>query len=391
MRRRWTNALALGVLLATTGCSINSIALPGSEGAGNDAYQVHIELASMSGAEANTAVMVDNVDVGTVVDIRLKDWHAVATLRINREVELPDNTMAKVAQTSLLGAKHIELTRPAGPTGRLADGDTIPLSRTGAFPDTEDVLASASLLFNGGGLQNVRTIVRELNSALGGRETEIRQTLHDVTAFLAGLDAQKADIVSALRGLDRLSSQAAKHNSVIKQTLLEVPPALKALEEERPRLTSALTRLGELSDSAGDVLDEGTGPLVRNLEDIHRTMKSLADAGDDLVKSTGLLASGPFPVAMVKPENTRTRPIKGDFPNLYVTMDFTDAALNDYYLEMVRGIDLSEAVREITEDPKNPLTIPLLGHDTPLQPLEETAPALPGAGDLVGTLLGGGK
>jgi phospholipid/cholesterol/gamma-HCH transport system substrate-binding protein len=391
MRRRWTKALVLGVLLATTGCSINSMALPGSDGVGDDPYKVHIELASMSGTEPNTAVMVDHVSVGTVTDIRVQDWHAVATLRINRGVELPANTTAKVAQTSLLGAKHIELTRPARPAGTLAEGDTIPLSRTGAFPDTEDVLASASLLLNGGGLQNVRTIVRELNSALGGRGPEIRRTLRDVTKFIAGLDAQKADIVRALRGLDRLSTQAAKHNTVIKKTLRGVPPALKVLQQERTRLTRALKQLGKFSDSAGDVLDKGTGPLVRNLKDIHRVMKSLADSGDDLVTATGVLASGPFPVAMAKPENSRTRGTKGDFPNLYVTLDFTDARLNDLYLQMVRGLDLSKAVREISEDPTNPLTIPLLGDDKPTLPLEKTAPALNGAGDLVGQLLGGGK
>lgn len=393
MPRRWTKTLALGLLLATTGCSINSTALPGSQGVGSDAYKVHIELASMSGTEPNTAVMVDHVSVGTVTDIRVKGWHAVATLRINREVELPGNTTAKVAQTSLLGAKHIELTRPPGPAGKLADGDTIPLSRTGAFPDTEDVLASASLLLNGGGLENVRTIVRELNSTLGGRETQIRETLHDVTTFLAGLDAQKADIVRALQGLDRLSTQAAKHTAVIESTLRGVPPALKALEAERTRLTSALTRLGELSDSAAGVLDQGTGPLVRNLTNIHQVMKSLADSGDDLVKATGVLASGPFPVAMVKPENSHTRGIKGDFPNLYVTLDFTDAALKDYYLEMLRGIDLTKPVREITQDPTNPLTIPLLEPTLPSLPLplEQAAPAVDGAGDLIGKLLGGGK
>lgn len=391
MRRVGTAGLLLGLLL-TSGCVVNSTALPGSQGRGDDAYSVKVELATLSGTEPNTPVMVGNVNVGTITDIGLKDWHAVATLRLNGDVDLPTNTTAKVAQTSLLGSKHIELTRPPKPKGKLEDGDTIPVPRTGAFPETEDVLASASLLLNGGGLQNVRTIVGELNKALGGREAEVRQTLRKVTTFLAGLDAQKADIVTALNGLDRLGAQAARHNAVIEKTLDGVPPALRALKEERARFTRALTSLGEFSDSATGVLNDGRGPLVRNLKNIRRVMKALADSGDDLVKATTILGSGPFPLSMYRPENSMNRPVKGDFVNLFITLNFTNEAINDYYLEMLQGIPLTDEMRETAKDPAHPLIAPLLeaGKNAVPNVTKQTEPPTGADEDLLGGLLGSG-
>ncbi len=387
--RRIASVLA-GMVLAA-GCGVNDGPWPGSEGSGDDAYAVTVELKSVNGLEPNTPVRVDNVNVGTLTGIKLKGWHAVATLRLNREVELPENTLAKVGQASLLGSKYLELQRPAVPRGKLSAGDTIPLHNSGTFPETEDVLASASLLLNGGGLENVRTVVNELNEALDGRAGKVRATLTRLNTFMAGLDNQKADIVRAVRGLDRLAKQAAGHKKVITKTLRQVPPALQALEEERGRLTRALKSLSAFSDSSVTVLNQATGPLRRNLDNIAKVLKSLADAGDSLVGATGILASGPFPLKVVAPEYRATSPVRGDFTNLYVTVDLTNKAINDYYLTLVKDV-LSKGVK-VKAGPSRSAGL-LVG---PLLPEDKDSPDLPPAlpqleldtKDPVGSLLGG--
>src|SRR6267154_1345128 len=83
------------------------------------------------------------VTVGTVTKIERQDWHALITMRINGDVNLPANATAKVGQTSLLGTLHVELAPPTGapPEGRLHDGSMIPLSSAGAYPTTEQTLS----------------------------------------------------------------------------------------------------------------------------------------------------------------------------------------------------------------------------------------------------------
>ena len=60
--------------------------------------------------------------------------------------------------------------RPSPSPDKLGDGDTITLDRTGRNPEVEEVLGALSLVLNGGGVAQLKTIASELNNALEGRE-----------------------------------------------------------------------------------------------------------------------------------------------------------------------------------------------------------------------------
>ena len=80
--------------------------------------------------EPNSRVRVGDVNVGHVTKIERQGWHALVTMELNGDVELPANATAKIGQTSLLGSLHIELAPPTDepPQGKLHDGSLIPLS-----------------------------------------------------------------------------------------------------------------------------------------------------------------------------------------------------------------------------------------------------------------------
>ena len=131
---------------------------------------------SLSEALNGTPVRVDNdVNVGTVTNIARQDWHALVTVRLGKDVELPANAAAKIGQTSLLGSVHLELAAPTdvAPQGTLHDGSLIALPSAGAYPTTEQTLAAVSMLLNGGGLGHVQEITqafREQLLVIGERE-----------------------------------------------------------------------------------------------------------------------------------------------------------------------------------------------------------------------------
>ena len=49
---------------------------------------------------------------GTVTKIEREGWHALVTMRLNSDVDVPANATIKLGQTSLLGSLHIELAPP---------------------------------------------------------------------------------------------------------------------------------------------------------------------------------------------------------------------------------------------------------------------------------------
>ncbi|NUR15296.1 MAG: MCE family protein [Dermatophilaceae bacterium] len=311
-------AVAVALLGALTlgGCSAYDLPLPGGAGTGDDSYSVTAEFADVLDLVPQSSVKVNQVTVGSVEDIQVTGWTATVRLRLPRSVVLPDNATAELKQTSLLGEKYVALAAPtdAEPEGRLGEGDRIPLARTSRNPEVEEVLGAMSLLLNGGGVAQLKTIEAELNNALRGRTGDVKDLLGQLNTFVGGLDAQKGEIVRAIDSIDRLSGTLAKNQEKIAKALDELPKGLKILADQRRQLTAMLTALRDLGEVGTRVIRGSRADLEANLRAVSPILRQLNKAGDDLPKSFQLLLTYPFP-------NNAQNTIRGDFTNLWVTLD----------------------------------------------------------------------
>ncbi|MEV1289149.1 MCE family protein [Micromonospora sp. NPDC049679] len=312
------------VVLIPTGCGLPNLAdlpLPGGAPSGVG-YEINVEFTDVLDLVPQAAVKVDDVTVGSVEKISLSGWTARTRLRIDRKVRLPANATAAVRQSSLLGEKYVALAAPSGGAARaqLADGDVIPLSRTKRGAEVEEVLAALGLLLNGGGLAQLKTINQELATALDGRETAARDALHQLDAFIGGLDQQKADLVRAVEALDRLTGNLARQRQVIGDAVDALAPGLTVLADQRAQLTSALIALGELGRVGTQVVNRSRDDTVASVRALQPILEQLVRAGDDLPKSLDFMLSYPFPP-------NADGAIVGDFMNLAVTADLDAASI----------------------------------------------------------------
>jgi phospholipid/cholesterol/gamma-HCH transport system substrate-binding protein len=309
-------AAASAAVLLTACQGAYDLPLPGGAAGGSDVYRVSIEFADVMDLVPQSAVRVNDVTVGSVESIDLDGWTAVVLVRLENSVELPDNAVAELRQTSLLGEKFVSLKAPAdgARVGRLSDGDLIPLQRSGRNPEVEEVLGALSLLLNGGGVAQLQTINRELNNALEGREPDVRGVLEELDTFVGGLDQQKGEIVRALEGLDRLAATLAEQKDDIAYTLDQMPQALGTLEENRALLTQMLTALSELGVVATRVIDASQADTVANLQALQPILTRLNEAGEALPASLELLFTYPF-------NDSSVNAMRGDYTNLYLTLD----------------------------------------------------------------------
>jgi len=316
--RRWSSVVVLASLasLGLGGCSAYDLPLPGGAGTGDDSYTVTAEFADVLDLVPQSSVKVNQVTVGSVEDIRVTGWTATVLLRLPADVVLPDNATAELKQTSLLGEKYVALAAPTGapPQGRLGQGDRIPVSRTSRNPEVEEVLGAMSLLLNGGGVAQLKTIEAELNNALRGRTGDAKDLVTQLNTFVGGLDAQKGEIVRAIDSIDRLSSTLARNQAKIAAALDELPKGLTILADQRRQLTAMLTALRDLGEVGTRVIRGSRADLEANLRAVSPILRQLNRAGDDLPKSFQLLLTYPFP-------NNAQNTIKGDFTNLWATLD----------------------------------------------------------------------
>ncbi|MGH3372541.1 MAG: MCE family protein, partial [Nocardioidaceae bacterium] len=184
-------ALACAGALVLSGCDFDvySLPLPGGADLGDDPYTVDVKFRDVLDLVPQSSVKVNDVTVGKVSDIEVDGYSAVATLELRDDVELPANALAEIRQTSLLGEKFVSLKPPetGASTELLSEGDVIPLERSGRNPEVEEVLGAMSLLLNGGGVAQLKTIAAELNKAFEGRESDVRGALEQLDTFMAQL------------------------------------------------------------------------------------------------------------------------------------------------------------------------------------------------------------
>ena len=321
-------ALVLGMFatLLLSGCdaSVYSLPLPGGPDVGDNPITIKVEFADVLDLVPQSTVKVNDISVGKVTAIDLEGYQALITLELRRDVELPDNAVAELRQTSLLGEKFVQLSAPEqGASGNpLADGDTIPIERAGRNPEVEEVLGALSLLLNGGGVAQLKTITQELNLALDGREDSTRSLLGNLQEFTGQLDENKADIVDAIESLNRLAIAAEKQLPTIDKALEELPSALDSIDRQRDDLVEMLSALDQLSSVAVDVIAQSKDATITSLKRLNPVLTQLAASGDDFTNAFHVFLTYPFVDEVVGRDPQVARNLHmGDYTNLSITLD----------------------------------------------------------------------
>jgi phospholipid/cholesterol/gamma-HCH transport system substrate-binding protein len=388
-------ASAALVGVAASGCQFTgfgSSSLPFTNGTGSGSYTVMAQVANVENLAPNSEVMVNDVAVGTVKSVQFSNWHADLTISLPASVKLPANATATVGQKSLLGAQYLALAAPSNPTGTLTAGALIPLSHTSSYPSTEDVLASLSTFLNGGGLNQLATITRELNNTLSGHQTQVRDLLANLSVFASTVNQQKASIVSTLSSMNQLSAEVRAQNSTLTNAIDGIPGGLKVLNNNEGNLTQALGALSNLSVVADRVINENSSNLLGNLHALQPTLASLVTSEHNLVRGLTAVATFPFPVKSVLGST------KGDYSNVYIVFDLTSSTLEKTWLS---GSPLGGILNTPATKSSNPLTNPLKilgggsssssssGSSATPSPSSSPTSGSTGLGGLVGGLLGG--
>jgi phospholipid/cholesterol/gamma-HCH transport system substrate-binding protein len=316
----------LAAALVLTGCSFDpyKLPLPGGVDVGSDPITITAQFRDALDLVPQSTVKVNDVSVGNITDVRLQGNHALVTMQLRNDTHLPDNAVASIQQTSLLGEKFVQLAAPPADASSnpLRTGDVIPIARTGQNPEVEQVLGALSLLLNGGGVGQLQTITRELNKTLHGREGDARSVLHQIRDFSGQLDRHKQDIVSALDGLNRLAGQLNHQRTTIDATLNEIPGALRSIDTQRHDLVRTLKALDHLSGVGVHVISLSKDATIATLRQLSPVLSQLQASGSDFVNAFNVALTYPFVDEVVGRDPQVARNLQmGDYTNLSIKLD----------------------------------------------------------------------
>jgi len=353
-------ALVVSAALVLTGCefSVYEVPLPGGADVGENPYTVTVKFRDVLDLVPQSAVKVNDVSVGRVESIEVDGYNAEVELIVNESVTLPDNALAEIRQTSLLGEKFVQLEAPPGAPspGRLADGDIIPLERSSRNPEVEEVFGALSLLLNGGGVAQLKTITVELNKALEGRESDVKSVLTQLDQFTGQLDDGKEDIIDAIESVNELSITLNQEEEDIKLALDELPAGLDSIDQQRDDLVRMLDALNRLSNVAVGVIRASKAGTIESFERLDPILTKLADAGDAFPKSLQVLLTYPFIDAVVGENPAQARNIHfGDYTNLSAQIDVDLSGTEFGPVKVVCGLvgdeaeALEQGIREVLD------------------------------------------
>src|SRR6201998_3690389 len=336
MKRIWLRGSALtagSALLA--GCQfngLNSLVMPGTAGHGGGAYSVTVEMPDVATLPQNSPVMVGDVTVGSVSGISAEQradgsFYAAVKLALDKNVVLPANSTATVAQTSLLGSMHIDLARPKDKpaTGRLTDGSRIPQSNTGRYPTTEEVLSALGVVVNKGNLSALEEITDETYQAVAGRQDQFVDLVPRLAELTAGLNRQVTSTMDEVDGLNRFSATLARDKDNLGRALDTLPEAIRVLNKNREHIVDAFAALNKLATVTSEILSKTKVDFAEDLKGLYSAAKALNDNRKNFVTSLQLLLTVPFPNFGIK------QAVRGDYLNVFTTFDLTLRRLGETF------------------------------------------------------------
>lgn len=268
-----TLALGLGTLSAC-GTTMRDLPIPGT-GVSGDTIEVKAQFAEALNLAEGAPVKVNGVDMGKVDSITVDDFTAEATLTLKEEAELREGANARLRYTTPLGELFVDVTNPTA-GALLGENAVLELTDTETAPTIEDALAQASLLINGGGLDQLQTVTEELNTALNGNEGDYRALLDKASVFLTQANATTQSIDLVLNSLNSLSKTLSSREDTINRAVKEITPAAKVLREKTPQFTELLAEVEKFSGAANSTVTATRSQLLVLLKELEPVLAEFA-------------------------------------------------------------------------------------------------------------------
>jgi phospholipid/cholesterol/gamma-HCH transport system substrate-binding protein len=321
---------ASAVLLG--GCALSLQSLPKLSSVSSGTYPIYGEFANVLNLPQNAQVRVGAQVVGLVGGISTHNFHADLTLQIKRGVRLLVGTTAQVRFDNPLGDEYIRLQAPisspstgspssppsvsAAPVAvrYLTPGSHIPLSDTSTAPSVEDAFGALSLVLNGGGINQLGTIIHELNNTLAGNQPQIRSFLTTIDSAQSSLAQGQTPVDNALASIENLTNKLNGGRQTIATGIDTIAPAIGVLASENGDISNLFTQLSQLGAVGTRIAQEAGLNSVNDAKALLPVAQQLASVSQQLGPDLNDLASFEAQTPKVAP---------GDYLQVNVTANVT--------------------------------------------------------------------
>lgn len=298
MPKKVTNLLTVLVVLAVVGGGVAYFLL-----SGNSTKSVTAQFSSAVGVYAGTPVKILGIDVGEVTSVHPDGATVTVKMTYDSKYKLPSNAISVIVANSLVSDRYLQLApayKGSGPV--LANGATIPVSRTAAPAELDDIYSALNKLSvalgpSGANKNGALSDLVKVGAAnLQGNGAALGNSISKLAAAAKTLADGRGDLFGTVKNLQAFTKALSDSDSDVRHFNEQLATVAGQLAAERQDLGSALHNLGiALNQVAGFVND--------NAAKLHTDIGGLKTLTDVLVKEQAslneTLAVGPVALANI--------------------------------------------------------------------------------------------
>ncbi|MUL46317.1 MCE family protein [Mycobacterium sp. CBMA293] len=254
---------ALIAMLAVSVMTLHFLQLPALLfGVGR--YTVTVELPRTGGLYSTGNVTYRGTEVGRVEAVNLTKDGVAAVLSLRSGIDIPSDLRAEVHSQSAIGEQYIALLPRNGSARPLRNGDVVPVAETTVPPDINALLAAANTGLQAIPHDNLKTLIDESNTAVGGLGPELSRIVRGSSdlaiAAHDNLDPFLALVDQAKPVLDSQSNTSSE----IKSWATHIASVTSSLQKHDQGVAALIDKGGPAAQTARQLIDrlQPTLPIV---------------------------------------------------------------------------------------------------------------------------------
>lgn len=283
--------LAVSVLIA--GLVAAWVSQPGAE-----RMEITVEFARAGlNVRPGDEVRVRGVPVGTIssIEIDRDTYTASYTLAVDPDAPIAADTTAALVPKTLFGDKYVELKGAPADAEHLADGAHIPLERTSAPSEVQEVLDRLEPVLAEVDPVTFANVIASTAEGLDGAGADIASLVDALPDALATITANQQDLGRIFRAVPGIAGTLEQRAGQLVQVAESFGTLATTIDEHEDELSRFVASTAELSTRAAELLSTERDRLTRILDDGFTVVDLVAEqpeAVPTLLKATPIFVNG---------------------------------------------------------------------------------------------------
>ncbi len=251
-----------------------------------------LQFTDTTGLYVGNDVQTIGVSIGEVTKIVPRGPRVDVTVRVDEPVSA--DVGAVIMQSALVTDRFVELTPPWTSGAKLASGAIVPLARTRAPANVDDIFAAVDDLLvalsdttkDGKDIGDLLSVTAE---QLEGKGEAFARLLDESGRALATVGGTDEDLTAIVDDADALVSMLAKRDQTIRALVDSVADSAELFAGQRSDIAKSLATLDQLSRKMTDFINDNDVLMTRTVDRTSDVLGTIADQRESITDAFNTL------------------------------------------------------------------------------------------------------